>query len=128
MHAIGASDLTAYAVQIVLFAIVAIIIWRVVASELDDRAIAATAVATIIATPFAFIYDLPMIAAALVIEERRRRCLGVPVNIWEIAVVSLMFTVVLGMTVWTMPFAALAVLTAIFWLIVYRSGADKVTA
>lgn len=114
MREVGASQLTGYSTQFILATIVAAFVWRTIAHTLDDRSIAAVIVATVLVTPYAFTYDMPMIAAALIIEGRRRQRQGIPVNVWEVAVVTYTFLVFDAMTVWTIPFVAPGLLLIIF--------------
>ena len=106
MMQLGASAQMAYAGQVVVAAALAITVWRLVARALDERAIAAAIVATALASPYAFTYDMPMIAAALVIAARMRRRCDIPLHAWEIAVVLLLFACLIGMTGQALPLAA----------------------
>ena len=122
MREVGASELTAYSAQLIITTVIAIIIWRMIAYSLDERSIAAAVVATILATPYAFIYDMPMITAALVIYGQQCQRLGIPIKIWEVVVVIFMFAVIIGMISFTIPFAAPLLLSLIFGTMVISNN------
>lgn len=120
MRAIGAAEPVAYAVQFGVAAAVAIVMWQTARRGWDDRTIASVIVATVLVTPYAFTYDMPMITAALVIEARRRERSGVPVRPWELVTVILLFAVFEWMSVATLPLAAPILLAVVF--LVLASG------
>jgi hypothetical protein len=62
------------AVQVELVALVAGLVWRMARRLPAQRLATIVPIATIIATPYAFIYDLPMVTTALLaaLEERQR--------------------------------------------------------
>jgi hypothetical protein len=70
--AAGMSWPWAAAIQAAVAAIVIPIVWIVFRRATGDLAIAALLAGTFLATPYAFIYDMPIIAAALVLALRAR--------------------------------------------------------
>ncbi len=118
---VGASQLAGYCLQFVMAIIFAICVWRKFACAIDDRSIAAAIIATMLVTPYAFTYDMPMVAAALAIEWRRRKRHGIPVKLWEALVVLNMSTVIMIMTVRTIPFVIPVLLSIIFGVIAYSN-------
>ncbi|NPU66608.1 DUF2029 domain-containing protein [Bradyrhizobium sp. 83012] len=106
LHALGAPPPVGITVQLVLScAIVALVggAWR---RGITDRAIALVAVGSIIATPYAMIYDLPMVAAGIAIHWKARVDAGEPIATLEIGLVIALGVCLLVMIGHTVPLAA----------------------
>jgi hypothetical protein len=111
---IGAPAWVAFAVQALIVVGLAAAMWRAAASSWDDRTVAMAILATLIATPYAFTYDMPVLAGALVIEAGRRQRLCLAVSLGDIAMVGLTFAVIVAMSKYALPFAAPALLVWMF--------------
>jgi len=114
MTELGVPKPMGYAAQMLVAAVLAVIVWRLASRALDERCVAAAIAATALATPYAFTYDMPMLTAALVIAARMRQRCGNPVQIWEIAVVVLLFAVLMGMTGHALPLVAPTLMGIVF--------------
>jgi Glycosyltransferase family 87 len=106
------SVLLANSVQAAATLAVAILVWRCFASSIE-RGIVPLLVGTVLATPYGFIYDVPMIAAATVLEWQWRRTNGLSIATWEAALVVAFFECATVMSAHSLPFAAAATLIAI---------------
>jgi hypothetical protein len=75
LHLLGCTDLAANSAQIIVALVVAGLIWRAYRTASGRLADAALIVGTFLVTPHAFVYDLPMVTAALClfVEDRLRR-------------------------------------------------------
>ncbi len=83
---------TAKAVQGIVAIAVAVLVWRCVRRHPGRLATAAVLVGTVLATPHAFIYDLPMVAAALVLVIEERLVVNPVFTLGEIIVLTVGFT------------------------------------
>ena len=128
LHEIGAPGLVGYLAQFALMVLVVIALWRALAASAGDRAVAMAAIGAILVTPYAFIYDMPMITAALALEWRRRKSTNALIKIWEIVVVGSMFEATVWMTTATLPFVVPALLFVIFSAISGANNAWRTTA
>ncbi len=114
MHAIGAPPAVGYGTQLVLSAAVAVLIWRACRRGIDDQAIALIAIGSIIVTPYAMIYDLPMVAAGLAIHWKARVQAGEPIAAREISLVIALSACLLAMIGHSVPFVAAILLVLLF--------------
>jgi len=114
MHAIGAPPAVGYALQLVLSFAVAVLIWRACRRGINDGTIALAAVGSIIVTPYAMIYDLPMAAAGIAIHWKARTGAGEPIAAREIGLVIALSACVLAMIGHAVPFAAAILLVLLF--------------
>lgn len=110
LRQIGVSEWLAYAAQLAVALVVAIVVWRRVGRRVEDRGVAATVVASFLATPYAFIYDMPMITAALVLAARRRVQAGIALKPWEIVAAFGLFASVQWMDLAALPLVVPALL------------------
>jgi hypothetical protein len=76
-------------VQILVSVIVAATVWLCFRRDAGDEAVAVLLVGTILATPYAFIYDMPMVAGAACLALRARAARGQPLGLAEGAVLLL---------------------------------------
>jgi hypothetical protein len=90
------------------------------------------AIGTIVVAPYAMIYDMPMIAAAVAIDWKARTGAGVPIKSLEVMLVVALFACILLMVSSSLPFAA-SVLVFVLFLVMAGSrkaalndGADEV--
>jgi hypothetical protein len=75
------------------------------------------AIGTIVVAPYAMIYDMPMIAAAVAIDWKARTGAGVPIKSPEVVLVAALFACILGMVTSLLPFAASVLVFALFLVI-----------
>jgi len=114
MHAIGAPPTLGYAVQLLLSAIVATLVWRAWRGGMTAQAIAMTAIGSIVATPYAMIYDMPMVAAGIAIHWKARTEAGEPIAPLEIGVTIALSVCLFAMIGHSVPFAAAILLVLLF--------------
>jgi hypothetical protein len=117
LHQFNAPDRVACAAQLILAIPIAAAIWRAFASRVTDRAIALTGIGALLVTPYAFVYDMPVVTAALAVERHRRKSAGVPVAVWEIVIVGVTFAAAMAMATQSLPFVVPALLFVIFSVI-----------
>jgi Glycosyltransferase family 87 len=79
------------AVQIAVLALIASLLWRKARSVSSQRLAELVPIGTIIATPYAFIYDLPMVTTAVlaIVEERQRTGDALVAREWLIVILTL---------------------------------------
>jgi hypothetical protein len=121
---IGAPMGLAWPAQLLIVAVLVVTVWRTSAAAWDERSVALVLVATLLASPYAFIYDMPMLTAALVLEGTRRHRLGLSISVAEMAVVALLFVTILAMTKTALPFVAPGLLALVFGRMAFGGDAD----
>ncbi|CCE03110.1 conserved membrane hypothetical protein [Bradyrhizobium sp. STM 3809] len=114
VHAIHAPPALGYAVQLALSCAVAVVIWRASRRGIDARVIALVAIGSIIATPYAMIYDMPMVAAGLALHWKSRTDAGESIAPWEIGLVVALGACLLAMIGHSLPFVAAMLLSLLF--------------
>ncbi|CAL74676.1 Conserved hypothetical protein; putative membrane protein [Bradyrhizobium sp. ORS 278] len=124
MHAIGAPPALGYVLQLMLSCAVAIVLWRTSRRGIDERTIALVAIGSIVATPYAMIYDVPMVAAGLAIHWKARTDAGKTIALWEIGLVIALGTCLLAMIGHSLPFVAAMLLGVLFASIAVRDGTE----
>ena len=95
---------------------VAVTVWRLCARRLGEAEIAAALLGTMLVTPYALIYDAPIITAGIALYCRARARNGTPVATADAAVAVLLMTALLTMTSARLPFVAAMLLMAQFHL------------
>src|SRR5581483_10549944 len=100
--------------QLVLSFAVAGMIWRAGRRGINDQTIALIAIGSIIVTPYAMIYDMPMVAAAIVIHWKARTDAGEPMAAREIGLSIALSACLLVMIGHSVPFAAAILLVLLF--------------
>jgi hypothetical protein len=121
---LGASPAMARFAQIAVSGVVAVAIWICFRRGAADRAIRALQVGVFLATPYAFVYDMPMVTGAALLEAQNA---DRPFHAIEIAIAAFAVFVPLSMLRWNLPIES-ALLAMLFGLIVRRtvtSGAAK---
>ncbi|NPV20318.1 glycosyltransferase family 87 protein [Bradyrhizobium aeschynomenes] len=106
LHALGAPPPVGITVQLVLSCAIVALVWAAWRRGITDRAIALVAVGSIIATPYAMIYDLPMVAAGIAIHWKAQVDAGEPIATLEIGLVIALGVCLLVMIGHTVPLAA----------------------
>ncbi|MGJ4939919.1 glycosyltransferase family 87 protein [Bradyrhizobium sp. HKCCYLS1011] len=127
MHAIGAPVIIGYTVQLLFSCVVIALTWRACRQGMTDRAIAMAAIGSVIATPYAMIYDMPMVTAAIAIRWKARADAGEPTPALEVALVIALFACALVMIGHSVPFAA-ATMAFLLFLRIARSPSDALSA
>jgi alpha-1,2-mannosyltransferase len=102
--------------------VVGVLTWRACTRGINEQSIAMAAIGSIVVAPYAMIYDMPMIAAAVAIDWKARADAGVPIKIPEVVLVVALFTCVLGMINNSAPFAA-SVMVFLLFLVIAASRA-----
>jgi arabinofuranan 3-O-arabinosyltransferase len=126
----GGSLSLAYTIQACVGVAVAMIIWRCFRRGANDLSIAALQVGTFLATPYLFLYDMPMLANAILLYIRNRQIEGRGLGLIDGGIVAagLLFPAVLMLTTRYHYIGSLALL-ALFGLIVWRRfEAGSITA
>ncbi len=110
-------------VQAVAAAAVAIVVWRCFRRNPGRLAAAALLVGTFLATPHAFVYDMPMVAAALALFIEARTRAGASSSLAEVLILILAFVFPAFMLIsgFNVPVSTLP-LVLIFSLILWRDG------
>ncbi|WP_456711893.1 glycosyltransferase family 87 protein [Bradyrhizobium sp. USDA 4353] len=111
LHALGAPPPVGVMIQLVLSCAIVVMVWNAWRRGMTDRAIALVAVGSILATPYAMIYDMPMVAAGIVIHWKARREAGAPIAPLEIGLVIALGACLLAMIGHSVPLAAPLLLT-----------------
>jgi hypothetical protein len=131
-RAIGAPASVGYTAQLLCSGAVGVLIWRACKRGISEQTIAMATIGTIVVAPYAMIYDMPMIAAAVAIDWKARTDACVPIKSPEVVLVVALFACMLGMVTSLLPFAA-SVLIFVLFLVIARSreaalndGADEV--
>ncbi|MGJ5175580.1 glycosyltransferase family 87 protein [Bradyrhizobium oligotrophicum] len=114
VHAIGAPPAIGHALQLLLSGSVAVLTWRAWRRGPTTQAIALVAIGSIIATPYAMIYDMPMVAAGIAIHWKARIEAGEPIVALEIGVVIALSACLLAMIGQSVPFVATMLLLLLF--------------
>lgn len=118
----GAGWEAARYLQLAATVIVAVTLWSLFRRGVRELSIAAVQVGIFVASPFALIYDMPMVAIALVSVIRERDRSAAPFAPWEVAVIALAvilpYLMIADMV--RLPFSA-PVMGALFALIVRRA-------
>jgi hypothetical protein len=128
---IGAPASVGYMAQLLCSGVVGVLTWRACKRGISEQTIAMAAIGTIVVAPYAMIYDMPMIAAAVAIDWKARTSACVPIKILEVVLVVALFVCILGMVTSLLPFAA-SVLVFVLFLVIAGSrkaalndGADE---
>ena len=94
---LGLDLLAARIIQLAVAVIVAVLIWLCFRRGVTNLVIAALLVGTFLATPYAFIYDMPMVTYAILVvvydKERMRHPLPIPegfILLWSLILPALM--------------------------------------
>ncbi|WP_315715334.1 MULTISPECIES: glycosyltransferase family 87 protein [unclassified Bradyrhizobium] len=106
LHALGALPPIGYLVQLLLSCSIVVMVWDAWRRGSTQQAIALVAVGSIIATPYAMIYDMPMVAAGIAIHWKARSDAGEPIAPLEIGLVIALGACLLAMIGHSVPFAA----------------------
>ncbi|MGJ5196302.1 glycosyltransferase family 87 protein [Bradyrhizobium sp. HKCCYLRH1030] len=106
LHALGAPPPIGYLVQLLLSCSVVVMVWDAWRRGSTQQAIALVAVGSIIATPYAMIYDMPMVAAGIAIHWKARSDAGEPIAPLEIGLVIALGACLLAMIGHSVPLAA----------------------
>jgi hypothetical protein len=85
---IGTAPTVARLAQALLVLACAAVIWRVWRRGATPLAIAALAAAALLATPYAFVYDMPLVTAAVLLVFRDAAATGQPLGRWELLVLA----------------------------------------
>jgi hypothetical protein len=115
----------ARAVQALVSVVVTVIIWRCFRRDPDRLAVAALLVGTFLATPHAFVYDLPMVTAALVLFIEARLITTAAFTVWEVMVLvqATIFPVLMVLARIQFPVSAVC-LVLVFAMIVRCQGPE----
>lgn len=125
MHLVGAPALAGALAQGIVAVAVLIVVWRLSRHGLTERAISAALIGTMLVTPYALCYDLPMVTSALVLEALCRQRNGIPTTIYEFAALILGTSILLAMgSGYTVPFAAPLFLLLVFWRVASSVAED----
>ncbi|HEU0156354.1 MAG TPA: glycosyltransferase family 87 protein [Stellaceae bacterium] len=120
-------------VQAGVTTLVVILVWLAFRRGTASLAVAAALVGTFLATPYAFIYDMPMATNAAVALLAAERTPGRPLGVVTIAVVglSLMLPLIIALT-WKLSMIRSVPMILLFGLIVWRAlngrGTSSMTA
>ena len=114
VHAIGAPPAIGYGIQLTLSCAVVVLVWDAWRRGITDQAIALVAIGSIIVTPYAMIYDMPMVAAGIAIHWKARVDADEPVAPLEIGLVIALAICVLTMTSHSLPFVAAILMVLLF--------------
>ncbi|UFZ02563.1 DUF2029 domain-containing protein [Bradyrhizobium ontarionense] len=106
VHAIGAPIAIGYGLQALLSGAVVVLVWRAWRRGMTDQAIALVAIGSIVVTPYAMIYDMPMVAAGIAIHWKARVDAGEPIAALEIGLAIALSACLLAMIGHSVPFAA----------------------
>ncbi|WP_315797348.1 glycosyltransferase family 87 protein [Bradyrhizobium sp. SZCCHNRI3043] len=106
LHALGAPPPIGYLVQLLLSCSIVVMVWDAWRRGMTEQASALVAVGSIIATPYAMIYDMPMVAAGIAIHWKARSDAGEPIPPLEIGLVIALGACLLAMIVHSVPLAA----------------------
>lgn len=106
LHTLGAPPPIGYLVQLLLSCSIVVMVWDAWRRGSTQQAIALVAVGSIIATPYAMIYDMPMAAAGIAIHWKARSDAGEPIAPLEIGVVIALGACLLAMIGHSVPLAA----------------------
>lgn len=123
---LGADLSAARAVQACAAVLIVIIIWVCFRRGVTVLAAAALLVGTFLATPYAFVYDMPMVTnAALAVINRRSGAEG-PLTIAEILIVAMSLAVPAIITeTWKLSMMRTFPLVLLFGLIVWRIAGSR---
>jgi hypothetical protein len=113
-------------VQALAAVTVAVLIWRCFRRRPGRLAVAALLVGTFLATPHAFVYDLPMVTAAIALFIQQRTDAAGYFNLAEVLVLTLafLFPVFMVANAVTAP-TSTAALGLLFGLIVWRQSQSR---
>ncbi|WP_315775619.1 MULTISPECIES: glycosyltransferase family 87 protein [unclassified Bradyrhizobium] len=106
LHALGAPPPIGYLVQLLLSCSIVVMVWDAWRRGMTEQAIALIAVGSVIATPYAMIYDMPMVAAGIAIHWKARSDAGEPIAPLEIGLVIALGACLLAMIGHSVPLAA----------------------
>jgi hypothetical protein len=106
LHALGTPPPVGLVIQLMLSGAIVVMVWNAWRRGMTDQAIALVAVGSIIATPYAMIYDMPMVAAGIVIHWKARADAGEPIAAREIGLVIALGVCLLAMIGHAVPLAA----------------------
>jgi hypothetical protein len=115
MWAINLPDGVTRVLTVVFLLAIGVLIWIVVTKGRGQSSTAAVIVASFLVAPYAFIYDMPMITSALVLQWRQRQMLSKPIAIWEIELVIVIYATMIVMVSKSLPFFLFAMLCALLW-------------
>jgi hypothetical protein len=110
LRLLGASPAAARPPQIVLGLLAALWVWRACRTGLGPRAVLVVATATLLATPYAFVYDMPLLTGALLLFVADRARAGFTTFQVTIFVLALVFPAVLVHAGGTLPIGCLCLL------------------
>lgn len=121
LQQLGVSLPLARAVQALVAAVVAVLVWRCFRREPGRLAAAALLVGTLVATPHAFCYDLPMVTAGMVLFIEDRLVTHATFTRSEIGVLvlAMVFPILMLLKEFTVPLSAVP-LVLLFGAIVRR--------
>lgn len=119
-RAIGVSAGIGYTAQLLCSVVVAVLTWRACKRGISEQTIAMVAIGTIVVAPYAMIYDMPMIAAAVAIDWKARRDSCVPIKGPEVLLVVALFACIVDMVNSSLPFAA-SILVFVLFLVIAGS-------
>ncbi|WP_315753829.1 MULTISPECIES: glycosyltransferase family 87 protein [unclassified Bradyrhizobium] len=113
LHALGAPPPIGYLVQLLLSCSIVVMVWDAWRRGMTEQAIALVAVGSVVATPYAMIYDMPMVAAGIAIHWKARSDMGEPVAALEIGLVTALGACLLAMIGHSVPLAAAILLVVL---------------
>ncbi|HLY58120.1 MAG TPA: glycosyltransferase family 87 protein [Stellaceae bacterium] len=123
--ALGAGDRVAYAVQGAVVLAAAVGVWFAFRRDRGRLAVAALAVGSVLASPYAFLYDLTLVGAAIALLSTDPR---VKLSVPEIAALVAALLLPAGMLFNVVPPIATVVNGAVFGIILFhirRNGAEQ---
>jgi hypothetical protein len=109
---VGGSPLLGDVIQVVASLVVAFFIWRCYAKD-TERGIVPVLIGAVLATPYGFVYDLPMIAAAFVLEWQWRQRRGLRFAAWEVILAVGLLECATIMSSYSVPLVAALLLSAL---------------
>ncbi|MGJ4998526.1 glycosyltransferase family 87 protein [Bradyrhizobium sp. HKCCYLS3077] len=106
LHELGAPPPVGLMIQLILSLSVVALVWKACRRGMTEQAIALVAVGSIVVTPYAMIYDMPMVAAGIAIHWTARVEAGAPIAPLEIGLVIALGVCLLAMITHSLPLAA----------------------
>jgi hypothetical protein len=117
---IGAPIGLAAGFQVILALVILAIVSRTSARAWDERSVVIALLASLIVTPYAFTYELPILTAALVLEARRRRRLAETTGAFDLVAAGLASAFPLVMSAHEIPFVEPVLIVVLFGRIAWR--------
>jgi hypothetical protein len=126
MGMLGCPLPVARAVQAGVSVVVTAIVWRCFRRDADRLAVAALLVGTLLATPHALVYDLPMVTAALVLFIEARLQTTAVFAGWEILILvqGMMFPAVMALASFSFPLSSICLMLVFGMILRAQFGAS----